>query len=288
MRGPSGASAAPPPAASEARAFSRASALRPSSGRMPVPSAPVTVLLITAPMLSVGLSACSRATPPPTPVSARPDATPTPGPTGNRAPRAISARIQPENARTDQELRVTAEAVDADSDMVTWQYQWYLNGEKLLGAIGETFPASKTQHGDRLEVEVIPFDGRVQGAILKSGVVTIQNTPPVLLNEPPPDAALDGFKLQVQDADDDPITFRLEGQPPGMSIDPDGTFRWPKSGIEQPGDYQVSITASDGHDGTIAMKLSLSISQTVRPAKAPASVPSRPPQASPSPEGGTP
>ena len=283
MRGPSGASAASPPLEPGSSAFFSGVTLRPSRGRLHRHTAPAALLGVC-----LGLMACSKEPPPPTPVPAKLDVTPTPAPSGNRAPRAISARIVPENARTDQDLKVVAEAVDADSDMVTWQYQWYLNGEKLLGAIGETFPSSKTQHGDKLEVEVIPFDGRVQGTVFKSGPVTIQNTPPVLLNEPPPDASLDGFKLQVQDADDDPITFRLEGQPPSMSLDPDGTLRWPKSSAEQPGEYKLSITASDGHDGFITIKLALTISQTSRPATAPASPPSRPTSPSTVPEGGTP
>lgn len=229
-----------------------------------------------------GLEGCASEPPPAAPVEA-PVSTPAPAPTGNRAPRAISARVQPDNAHTLDDLRVRAEAVDPDGDIVTWQYQWYRNGEKLLGEIGEAFPASKTQHGDKLEVEVIPFDGRVQGAVFKSGSVTIQNSTPRLENEPPPGASLDGFRLSVRDDDDDPITFRLEGQPPGMTIDADGTLRWKNSSAEKPGEYAVSITVADGQGGTVTIKFALNIQQVSRPASAPAAPAPPAPASSPAP-----
>lgn len=215
--------------------------------------------------LLLGTTACKKEEPAaPVQVS-----TPTPVPvkadSANRAPVVTAVILGPEAPKTNDTLEVKAEANDADGDAVTYQYQWYLNGERLLGEIGQSYPESKTNHGDRLAVEVIPFDGKTQGAPQRSAELVIKNSAPELVSTLTAGSALDGFKFDVTDADNDPITFSLEGAPPRMSIGPDGVLHWKPDPSDKAGDYDVKVVASDGQGASVSVRFPIHMTAAVNP-----------------------
>src|SRR5690606_32676375 len=55
------------------------------------------------------------------------------------------------------------------------------------------------------------------------------------------------FTLRGADADGDSLSFTMEGNPPGATLDPvTGAFRWTPA-LNAAGQYQVTFVTSDGH-----------------------------------------
>lgn len=215
---------------------------------------------------ALAFSGCSREKPAKVEALATPtaavDKTPVPG---NKLPAVGRIRITPETPKTLDDLRVEVSADDKDGQAITYQYQWYLNDEKLMGEIGDSFPASKTSHGDRLAVEVTPFDGKEQGKPKRSPEVTVRNTPPELKSQLSAGVSLDGFRFEVTDVDNDPITFQISGNPPNMTLSPEGVLRWKPSPTDKAGEYEVTVVASDGQGGNVTVKFPIRVTAPVNP-----------------------
>src|SRR5712691_8147341 len=132
------------------------------------PFLPVVVLIIAS-----ALCSCT-AEPPATPGGSQANATPVApaaGPTGNHSPSVLSARIYPADVTLDTELRVDIQSEDADGDRVTYQYQWVVNGIPALGATAPVFKPERLKKGDRVTTEIVPTDGKADGAIFTTGPV---------------------------------------------------------------------------------------------------------------------
>ncbi|HXF93002.1 MAG TPA: putative Ig domain-containing protein [Nitrospiraceae bacterium] len=111
-------------------------------------------------------------------------------------------------------VSVQVEGEDPDRDPLTFRYQWLVNGELLSGATGHQLNPDQLKRGDRVSVEVIPFDGKAQGAPYRSEPVIVGNTLPVVSRvtiEPGRIQVGDVLKAQVEatDADHDEVRFRF-------------------------------------------------------------------------------
>ena len=81
----------------------------------------------------------------------------------NSAPAAGSVSIRPSAPSSDEIVTATTSGFsDADSDAITYGYQWFRNGAAITDATGRTLDLSEAGHGDagdNLEVEVRALDG---------------------------------------------------------------------------------------------------------------------------------
>jgi RHS repeat-associated protein len=74
------------------------------------------------------------------------------------------------------------------------------------------------------------------------------NQPPKILSSPITTGTIGGiyqYDLKASDADGDPLTYETKIAPNGLSIDRAGRIRWLLEG-QQPGDYPITVTVSDG------------------------------------------
>lgn len=227
-------------------------------------SRPICQFVVAIPVL-LSLGACQKEAPPPPPPEATPTAVPVKAGESNRPPMVTQLVLTPEIAKTNDSLQISATGSDPDGDSVTFQYQWFYNGERLLGEIGQSFPESKTNHGDRIAVEVTPFDGKVLGTPQRTAEVVIKNTAPTLDNQLTAGSGLDGFKFQVSDADNDPITFRLEGAPPNMSLSADGVLHFKPSPTDKAGEYNVKVVAEDGQGADVSISFPVRMTAPINP-----------------------
>jgi putative Ig domain-containing protein len=162
-------------------------------------------------------------------------------------------------------LRVVAQAKDIDGDEVSFRYQWKRNGEKIVGAIGEVLEWQEDfKKGDKIEVEVIPFDGKSEGVWKAEGEFTIPNSPPKIISEP--ETKMEGGKfryiVRAEDPDGDPVEFALKDAPKGMSIDSKtGLITWDFD-EKDAGEYKVEIIASDTEGAKSVQMLTLKIPRT--------------------------
>jgi hypothetical protein len=147
----------------------------------------------------------------------------------NTPPTAPVVSILPAAPKKGEPLRavITAAAVDADEDTLSYRFTWKKNGQPFAGAVsgGREIPGSAVARDDRFEVTVLANDGEVDGPAATAAVKVV-NTPPV-----PPVVRIDprhpkggqALKLVIvepaKDADGDKVSLTIawthEGQPCG-------------------------------------------------------------------------
>ena len=130
----------------------------------------------------------------------------------NRPPSILSASITPLTTRA-KSLSVQVDARDPDGDLISYRHQWSRNGNPIPGQTGSILASQIVKRGDRLAVEIIPFDGKNEGRSYRAEAV-VGNTPPevtrVVLE---PREVRMGGRLQANveafDPDQDGIEYRF-------------------------------------------------------------------------------
>ena len=141
---------------------------------------------------------------------------------GNAVPRIASASISPSSGSEETTFQAEAEGYeDADNDPPQYFYQWYINEEE--GPTTQSLSPGSFAFGDRIRVEITPFDGFDTGETLSSGTIEIgsdQNAP-----------SIDEVELTPEDAYE---ASTLTCTPMGVE-DPEGdaiqlSFAWERNG----------------------------------------------------------
>ena len=105
---------------------------------------------------------------------------------GNEKPRITSMKIEqvtPDNPRDG--FRVIVEAEDPEGDEITFNYQWSINDEEIVGADEGFIPWQEGfKKGAELIIEVIPQDVFGEGIWRAMGSITIPNSPPKITSVP--------------------------------------------------------------------------------------------------------
>ncbi len=146
----------------------------------------------------------------------------------NSPPGAPQVVIEPEEARTRDQLtcRVAVPSIDPDGDEVSYTWAWWRNDRPLPGAAGSSqLPTPAGDRRDRYRCSAIPGDGAVRGPEAFAERV-IANSPPG-----PARATISPARPQVGM----PIRCELASG----SEDPDGDrvryrYRWQRNGTLQP------------------------------------------------------
>ena len=86
----------------------------------------------------------------------------------------------------------------------------------------------------------------------------IGNAPPQWLRDPRNLKKVDGYTVEAVDPDGDPVTYRLEGAPDGMTISTigkAGKISYKGSTTEPGGDYTIKVIAEDSDKALVQMVL---------------------------------
>lgn len=169
---------------------------------------------------------------------------------GNEKPRITSMKIEqvtPDNPRDG--FKVIVEAADIEGDEITFNYQWSINDEEIVGADKEFIPwQDGFKKGVELIIEVIPQDVFGEGIWRAMGSITIPNTPPKITSTPTGFMEKDQFiyDVKAEDADGDEIKFSLKNAPETMAIDPEtGSINWQNTKKESNETLEITIVAED-------------------------------------------
>lgn len=140
---------------------------------------------------------------------------------GNHVPVIHEATITPVPLTLDSPISVQVTADDRDRDTLSFSYQWVVNGHPVEGQTGPLLQPQLLKQGDNVSLEILPDDGKVKGAIYRSQVVTVVNTPPIISSlSVSPQPGVPGDKLEARieatDPDADPIHVM---------------FRWLRNGV---------------------------------------------------------
>jgi hypothetical protein len=160
-------------------------------------------------------------------------------------------------------VEATAEAGDPDHDRIDLTYRW-LQGENVIQEGEVSFLPTKgldTRHP--ISVEVVPRDNESMGKPLRSLPFRLENHAPRIISLPPRPVADDAYDYVVHavDEDGDPITFRLEQGPPGMTVDEHtGRLHW-SIPADHVGVAHVKIIVKDGPGSIAYQEFDLTLSQ---------------------------
>ena len=161
-------------------------------------------------------------------------------------------------------FRTLVESKDLDGDDVSYEYIWKRNEEEIAGATADTLEWSdEFKKGDKITVEVVPFDGTDEGAWRAEASIVIPNSPPRITSEPPnrTEGGEFNYQLQALDPDGDPVTFELEDAPQGMEINPEtGLITW-RFSEKDAGDYTIKVVARDAEGGRDTQSISFKVSK---------------------------
>jgi hypothetical protein len=140
--------------------------------------------------------------------------------------------------RTD--LIAQVDSHDPDNDIVQVRYSWYLNDQLVDSEKNPTFPASLLKRGDRVHLEALPFDGKVAGASRKSEIITVNNTPPSIIQV--------GIGLK-SDERGDRLQALVDASDQDQDI-PQFLYRWTKNGriIKESEEDFLELTEVRPHD----------------------------------------
>lgn len=177
---------------------------------------------------------------------------------------SISILTQSNNLRDGFKAQVQTE--DNDSGDVDFLYQWNHNGKAIAGETGSAVTwQDEFKKGDNLSVSVVPVNAVGEGVWAAEGGIVIPNSPPVIISEPGDlfDTGEFSYTVQAEDPDGDSFDYTLRGAPKGMTIEPaTGLITW-EYGVEDAGEYEVLIIATDSEGAETTQTLSFNIHSEV-------------------------
>ncbi len=134
---------------------------------------------------------------------------------GNAAPSITSLSLSPSSPDTDDTIGATATTYDADGDIVTVSYAWYVDGV-ATGTTGSSLSGiSWFDKGQDVHVVATPNDGTDDGPAVTSSTVTVLNSTPsapsVAISPSSPTAGVDDLVCTITspsiDADGDSVSY---------------------------------------------------------------------------------
>jgi hypothetical protein len=141
-------------------------------------------------------------------------------------------------------------------------YEWLVNDVSVKTGGASTLALNEHHTGEHVSVVATITDANGKPlASQRSLPVVIQNRPPTL------DGGLDEFAkngeewvghVRFSDPDGDHVAVRLVSGPAGLTVQPDGTVRWPVAAI-QPGAHELTVELEDerglGFRGTLSFSI---------------------------------
>lgn len=163
----------------------------------------------------------------------------------NHPPSVRVAMILPNPIVLGEPVRVHADGNDPDGDPVTFRQQWFVNGKPVSDETGTTLSSSMFVRGDRVSVEVVPLDGKTEGASSRAEQVVGNSLPMVTRVTLDPAQLQIGSpvqaKVEASDADRDEIRF---------------TFKWWRNGtLVKEGAEDILDTAGFARKDTIVVEV---------------------------------
>ncbi|KAF0145768.1 MAG: hypothetical protein FD156_743 [Nitrospirae bacterium] len=171
----------------------------------------------------------------------------------NQPPVVTSVDVTPNFPKAGDALKITTTAQDPDGDEVAFIYQWFKNEELLPEETSDALSLKGFKRGDRVMLNVIPYDGKEKGSpgVMK---VTVGNISPEITSNPSESRFENrsfSYQVKATDSENDPLAYSLSSAPAGMTIDKaTGLIQW-----AVPTDFKgrasviVSVTDNQGGEG---------------------------------------
>ena len=176
----------------------------------------------------------------------------------NTPPVIRDAEFTSSSPTSKEELRVKTTVIDQDGDRVRMDYEWSINGKSLPSERRAYLAASWFNSGDSIQVRIVASDSKSESDTTLQ--TTIQNTPPKWVRDPRGGGKINGHRVEAVDPDGGSITYKLEGEPAGMRIDPKrGVLSYQGSSDAKAGSYNVKVIAEDEAGDSVQWSFSISV-----------------------------
>ena len=188
-------------------------------------------------------------------------------PVVNTAPILSALSVEFDYAAQGRQLVAHAEVLDPDHDEITLSYRWKKNETVVKEGPEQTLSVAGLTSQDVVDVDVVASDGAANGMTTLSGRFTMSNSSPTIVSTPTasPAGVTYEYMVKASDPDGDPITYKLEEAPPGMSIgEATGQIHW-NVAPEAKGTYHIKVVAQDNKGGFAAQDFELSIAAPGKP-----------------------
>ena len=179
----------------------------------------------------------------------------------NTPPIVPSLTVDIDYGAQGRQLLAHAEVLDPDHDEVMLTYRWKINDSVTKEGQDNTLSVTGLTSQDVVSVEVTASDGNTNGTTTTSGRFAMSNSSPTITSKPPvsTDGGVYTYLVQASDADGDPITYKLEDGPPGMSIgEQTGQIHWAVTS-EATGKHHIKVVAQDNRGGFAAQDFDVSV-----------------------------
>jgi len=175
--------------------------------------------------------------------------------TVNHSPFIKAASILPSPLVLAGPISVRVEAQDLDQQTMVFRYRWLVNGHIIPGQTQRTLPAQLLQRGDQVAVEVIPFNGAVEGAPFRTIPVTVANTAPIISDVSVDfDHEVQGrrllAKVDVADPDHDTVSLAYRWRKNDTVVKEGEGNTLDLANVTAKDVVEVEVTASDGNGTT--------------------------------------
>lgn len=172
----------------------------------------------------------------------------------NQAPQIASLTFEPAIARVGETLRVLVAAHDVDRDPIALAYSWRVDGEPA-GTGTAKFPLGNVRKGQRVSLEVVASDGRLDSEAKRSSIV-VANQAPVMerIRIAPGQRVTAGETITIDadatDADGDELDFKVAWSVNGRTRSDETGARFDTAGLRRGDVVSASIHAWDGDDAS--------------------------------------
>ncbi|MEC7985195.1 MAG: cadherin repeat domain-containing protein [Myxococcota bacterium] len=161
--------------------------------------------------------------------------------------------------RSKEKLEVKTSVIDQDGDRIRMDYEWSINGKNIPSERRAYLDPSWFKSGDKIQVRVVASDSKSETDTVIETM--IQNTPPKWVQDPRSVTKLNGYRVEAVDPDGGPITYKLDGEPKGMRIDPKrGVLSYRGSTDAKAGTYNIKIIAEDEAGDSVQWSFSIAVS----------------------------
>ncbi|MGH7231955.1 MAG: putative Ig domain-containing protein [Nitrospiraceae bacterium] len=197
----------------------------------------------------------------------------------NRQPILRSAKIVPNPALRDKPVSVQVDVIDPDGDLITIRYQWRANANPIPGQTGSILVPTMLKRDDLLEVDLIPFDGKMEGLPYRTNAIPVGNTPPQVMRVVLPQEVQVGSHVRAHvegsDADQDSVEYKFRWWRNNREVSEGKENALELAGFERGDTITVQVTPYDnvGAQGKAALADPITI------ANSPPKITSTPPTA---------
>ena len=176
----------------------------------------------------------------------------------NHQPHVVSLNFTQDSYIYSDTIEVEFETFDPDGDSTREELLWTINGKELISEKGRALRRKNIKKGDEIVVTLVVKDGLLENQ--QSIKTVVDNAPPQWLKDPRNLTKVDGYTVQAFDPDGDPLSYRLEGAPDGMSISNTGRIAYKGSTAEPGGDYTIRVIAEDSEKALVQWSFSIQLS----------------------------